>query len=163
MKLDVSLMSAEEIVNKYMDMIYRLAYSRIGNVSDAEDVTQEVFLKLIRSGKKFNDEEHIKAWLIKVAVNQIKSLATSAYARHRADYDEVENLAYVHKSSSGVVEAMRELPEKYFTVLHLFYFEELSIKQIAKMLKSSEGTIKARLSRGREQLKLILQEDYDFE
>lgn len=167
--MNVSVMSAEEIVDRYLNMVYRLAYARTGNVPDAEDITQEVFLKLIRSGQEFNDEEHVKAWLIRVTVNQVRTNATTAYNRHRADFEEAENISYetpndleLQETQGEIRAAMKELPEKYSTVLHLFYFDELSVKQIAEALDTSEGTVKSQLSRGRAMLKTILQEEFDY-
>lgn len=101
--------------------------------------------------------------MIKVTINQIKTNATNAYNRHRADFEEAENITYEDKNMSlGLREAMDELPEKYRIVLHLFYFDELSIKQIANALDTTDGTVKSQLSRGRTLLKTILQEEYDY-
>lgn len=151
-------LSAKELVDMYAVMIYRLAYSRLNSVQDAEDITQEVLLKYIRCGKKFRDEEHRKAWLLRVAVNAVKSMATSAYNRHRAGLKEAAELTYESKEPSGVAEAVAGLPEKYKTAIHLFYFEDLSVKQIAKITGKTEGTVKSLLFRGREKLKEILKE-----
>lgn len=151
-------LSAKELVDMYSAMIYRLAYSRLCSVHDAEDITQEVLLKYIRSGKSFRDEEHRKAWLLKVTVNTIKSFVSSAYNRHRAELDEAAELTYEDKEPTGVTEAVARLPEKYRVVIHLFYFEELSVTQISEITGKSKGTVKSRLSRGREQLREILKE-----
>lgn len=152
-------LSAKELIDRYSAMIYRLAYSRLCNVHDAEDITQEVLLKYIRSGKSFRNEEHRKAWLLTVTVNAIKSFVSSAYNRHRAELDEATELTYEEKEPTGITEAVSRLPEKYRVVIHLFYFEELSVNQIAEITGQSTGTVKSQLSRGREQLREILKED----
>ena len=159
-------LSAEELLAKYSDMVYRLAYARTGNVHDAQDITQEVFLKYIKADKKFNDEEHRKAWLLTVTANAGNSLMRSAWFKHRADFEEAESEGYYEPASSEESEvtiAVRELPEKYRTVVHLFYYEELSIKEIGGILKTSEANVKSRLFRARDMLKKKLKEvDYEF-
>ena len=151
-------LSAEEIVNRYSAMIYRLAYARLGNKYDAEDITQEVLLKYIRADKTYKDEEHRKAWLLKVTVNAIKSFVTSAYNRHREEIEKADNITYEMDEPTGVSDAVAKLPDKYRTVIHLFYFEELSVKQIAKIIGATEGTVKSQLTRGRDKLRKIMEE-----
>lgn len=149
-------LSARELVDKYSGMIYRLAYARLQSNADAEDVTQEVLLRYIRSDKTFNDEEHRKAWILKVTVNVIKTMATSAHRRHDVELNEAADMTYEEKEPSGVKEAVLQLDEKYRTAIHLFYFEQLTIEQIAKILGKSQGTVKSLLSRGRDKLREIL-------
>ncbi len=158
MKNQHSKLTAEEIVSRYSAMIYRLAYARLCNKYDAEDITQEVLLKFIRADKSFNDEEHCKAWLLTVTVNTIKSFVTSAYNRHRDDLEKADNISCEMDEHSDIIDAVAKLSDKYRTVIHLFYFEELSVKQISAITGSTEGTVKSQLSRGREQLKKILEE-----
>ncbi len=155
-------LSGAELVEKYSAMIYRLAYARLQNISDAEDVTQEVLLKYIRSGKTFNDEEHRKAWILKVTVNTIKTMATLAFRRHDVALEEAADMSYLPQESSGIGEAIRQLPEKYRTVIHLFYFEDLSVNEIAKITGKTAGTVKSQLSRAREKLKELLSEDEQY-
>lgn len=152
MKKNGNDISAERLVEMYSDMVYRLAYTRSQNVHDAQDITQEVFLKYIRSGKIFNDEEHRKAWLIKVAVNAGNSFARSAWNRHRADISEAEDKTEYIPEKSEVYYAVMELPEKYRMVVHLFYYEEIPVKEIGAILGISESAVKSRLFRAREML-----------
>lgn len=158
--------SAEELLKKYSDMVYRLAFARTGNVQDAQDIVQDVFLKYIRSGKKFNDEEHRKAWLLTVAANTSNTLVKSAWFRHRASFEEAESEDYYTPQINEykeVYDSVQALPEKYRVVVHLFYYEELSVKEIAAILKTSESNVKARLFRAREMLKTKLEaQDYEF-
>ncbi len=152
-------LSAAELVERYSAMIYRLAFARLQNISDAEDVTQEVLLKYIRNQKTFNDEEHRKAWILKVTVNTIKTVATTAFRRHDVPLEEAADMTYTTEPVSDVAEAVKQLPEKYRTVIHLFYFEDLPVKQIAQILGTTTGTVKSQLSRAREKLKELLSED----
>lgn len=158
--------SAEELLAKYSEMVYRLAYARTGNVHDAQDITQEVFLKYVKADKKFHDEEHRKAWLLTVAANTGNSFITSAWFRHRADFEEAESDDYYTPGipeHSSVYDAVMELPEKYRVVIHLFYYDEMSVKEISTILKTTEANVKSRLFRAREMLKKKLgEEDYEF-
>ena len=166
MSVGVNL-SAEALIEKYSDMVYRVAFSRTQNVSDAQDITQDVFLKYIKyikAGNSFREEEHCKAWLLKVAVNTGNTFVTSAWNRHRASLEEVGEVAAETKEDrSEVYEAVMGIPEKYRVVVHLFYFEELSIKEICKVLNMSETAVKSRLHRARELLKEKLKgAQYEF-
>lgn len=151
--------SAEQLLDMYSKMVYRLAFSRTQSKHDAEDITQEVFLKYIKSGKKFSDEEHRKAWLLKVTINTGKTLLTSAWFRHRTDIEHAENIGECMPEKGEVYYAVQKLPEKYRIVIHLFYYEELSIAQISKIINTKESTIKSQLHRGREMLKELLKEE----
>ncbi len=160
-------MSAEALIEKYSDTVYRVAFSRTQNVSDAQDITQEVFLKYIKymkAGNTFRDEEHQKAWLLKVAVNTGNTFVTTAWFRHRASLEEVEEVAAETKEDrSEVFDAVMHIPEKYRVVVHLFYYEELSIKQICNILNMSETAVKSRLHRARELLREKLKgAEYEF-
>lgn len=157
--------SAERLLEVYSDMVYTLAYSRTRNRHDAEDITQEVFLKYIKSGKRFSDEEHRKAWLLKVTVNSAKTFVGQAWFRHRADIEEAENAAESDSdSASPLLDAVSELPEKYRTAVHLFYYENLSVEQISEIMNSKPNTVKSYLHRARAMLKEILKEgDYGYE
>ena len=84
--------SFEQVMEFYMPMVYRIAFSRLGNTHDAEDITQDVFLKYYKADLDYNDEEHRKAWLIRCTINATKSLVTSAWFRHRASDEGLENM-----------------------------------------------------------------------
>ncbi len=155
--------SVEEILGTYSDMVYRLAYARTKNRQDAEDITQEVFLKYIRSGKKFKDEEHRKAWLLKVTANTSKTLLTSAWARHYARMEELPEEGSEIEEKSEVFYAVQSLPEKYRIVIQLYYYEELSVREISQILSKKESTVKSLLRRGRERVKNMLKEGEQYE
>lgn len=153
----------EEILRTYSEMVYRLAYARTKNRQDAEDITQEVFLKYIRCGKTFKDEEHRKAWLLKVTANTSKSVLTSAWARHYAHMEELPEKGSEMEERSEVFYAVQSLPEKYRIVLQLYYYEELSVREISEILSKKESTVKSLLRRGREQVKNMLKEGEQYE
>ena len=140
----------EETVEKYSNMVYRLAMARTRNIETSEDVYQEVFLRLARKMPEFESEEHKKAWLIRVTINCSKSILNSSFIKHRADLD--ENLSFETPERHDIYYAVLNLPIKYRTVIHLYYYENYSIKEISKILKLNENTIKTRLSRARQKL-----------
>ena len=156
--------SFDAVMRKYSDMVYRLAYSRTGNKFDADDILQEVFLRYIRADKTYNDEEHRKSWLIRITINCTRSFATSAWNRHKDQSEPDENVGAddpalrAAETRSDVMNAVLELPEKYRTVIHLFYYEDMSVAAISKVLGISESNVKTRLSRARDMLRISLKE-----
>jgi len=149
----------EELVDMYAGVIYRIAYSRLQNVPDAEDITQEVLLKYIKSDKSFNDEDHRRMWIIRVTVNAVNSLMSSSWRRRFVPLEEADAVSYTEPEQYGVREAMKRLPEKYRIPIHLYYFENMTINQIAAALNRKEGTVKSLLSRGRNKLRALLEEE----
>ncbi|MCR5403143.1 MAG: sigma-70 family RNA polymerase sigma factor [Butyrivibrio sp.] len=153
---------ASELLNRYGDSILRMAYSYLHNKSDAEDILQDVLLQYLRNRPVLNDEEHEKAWLLKVACNLSKNRIK--YNKLRETDELLEELVADDKEDLGFVwEAVKSLPVKYSEVIHLFYEEGMSTSEIAKVLGRKEATIRSDLKRGREKLKEVLKEAYDFE
>lgn len=151
---------AERLIEAYADAVYRLAYARTGSREDAEDVTQETFLRLVRTGPRFRDGEHCRAWLLRVAMNCAADLHRSAWRRHTRPLEEAEQLAAVpEETAGGVMEAVLALPERYRAVVHLYYYEELSAAEIAAILGKREGTVNTRLCRARAMLRAKLEEE----
>lgn len=152
------MLSPEEkksLVGKYYDMIYKLAVSQTKDLQHAEDVTNDTFLKFIETDKRFESEEHIKAWLIRVAINRGKSVFLSAWYRKTVPLE--ENIPVeMSVDESGVYSAVIKLPQKYRAVIHLFYYEDLSVAQIAETLNIRESTVRSQLTRGRAMLRNIL-------
>lgn len=144
-------MTIDAVFDKYCDTVYRLAFARTKNRFDAEDVLQTVFLKLLKTDTDFVDEEHLKAWLLKVAVNSSKNLLTSAWVRLTEGMR--DDLATDLVATTEVYSIVMELPQKYRTVIHLHYYEGYSCLEIAEILGTKEATVKTRLSRAREKLK----------
>lgn len=156
--------AVSELFAMYSDMVYRIAFSRTGNKYDAEDIMENTFLKYIKCSKKFNDEEHRKAWLLKVTVNSCNSFFTSGWNRHHADLDDAKDiLSCPEYEKSEVYYAVAKLPEKYRIAVHLFYYEDMSIEEICNIMGQKESTVKSQLHRAREKLKTILKEEqYEF-
>lgn len=146
----------EAVVEMYGDMVYKIALSQMKKKEDAEDVFQEVFLNYMNCKKKFLSQEHEKAYIIRMTVNGCKKHFTSAWFRHRADLSEIEETACMDHTERELYESVLELPPKYRLVIHLFYYEELSIAQISQVLHVKENTIKSQLMRGRSLLKEAL-------
>lgn len=152
-------LAPEELVSMYAGVIYRIAYSRLQNVHDAEDITQEVLLKYIKSDTGFKDEDHRRMWIIRVTVNAVNSLVRSAWRRHSVPLEDIGDMPCEGEDTSGIGEALKRLDEKYRVPIHLFYYENMTVSGIAEVLGCAEGTVKSLLSRGRNKLKTLLEED----
>lgn len=143
----------------YADMIYRLALVRTRNRADAEDVLQDVFFRCLRRQPHFRDREHQKAWLITAAINSSKSLLGRADRRHGVGPEALEFLSTEDDTDNSVYNAVMQLPEKYRTAVHLFYYEGYSVEEIGKMTETNPSTVKSHLHRAREALRKVLKED----
>ena len=148
-------------VEKYFDTVYRLALSQTKDAQRADDVLQEVFLRYIRTDKPFESEEHIKAWLIRVTINCAKSSFTNSWYKKTVPL--TEDIAFEIPEQEELYNIVAKLPKKYRTVIHLFYYEDLSVKEIAEITKSKESTVKSQLHRGREMLKSMLEGRFNLE
>ena len=147
-------------VELYSDMMYRVAYNITQNSEDAFDVCQDVFVRLVRNREKIKNQEHLKAWLLHATVNCSKSHCTQAFKKYYASMDELNNQTVTDDvEKSELFDAVMHLPEKYSTVIHLFYYEDLTIEQIADVLDITKPAVKSRLHRGRENLKRILEKE----
>ena len=144
-------------VERWGDMVYRLALARTASVPDAEDVFQEVFLRYFRHEETFRSDEHRKAWLIRCTVNRAKSLTASPWKKRTVPLETAEEVG-VEDDYREVYSAVLSLPGKYRAVIHLHYFEGLSVMEIAQTLHVAEGTVKSQLSRGRALLREMLKE-----
>lgn len=151
------------LVKKYIDTVYRIALSDTKSVHDAEDVTQNVFLALLRQKQPFDGDEHIRNWLIRVAVNECKKWHRAPW-RHHISFEECAAvLPDVPQPQREILDAVMALPRKYRIPIYLYYYEECSTQEIAQILKIPKGTVCTNLNRGREMLKLSLEEDEDDE
>lgn len=139
-------------IEQWADMVYRLALARSGNTQDAEDIFQEVFERFFRSESKLTDDEHRKAWLISCTINRCKSLHTSAWRKHIVPLETAAKIG-IPDDDREVYAAVLSLPDKYRTVIHLHYYEDLSVADIARALQVAEGTVKSQLSRARNLLR----------
>ena len=157
-----------EAVDAYANTVYRVAYSYCRNESDAQDIAQNVFLKLFQSDMGFHDTEHMRRWLIRVTVNESKNLCTSFWKKNiipleNSDFDQVSVEQFPYKESSDLYHAVMKLPHKYRVVIHLYYYEDYSVREIANILKRKETTIQTQLMRARKKLKAMLKEEWDDE
>jgi len=151
---------------KYGDMVLRAAYHHVRSYSEAEDITQEVFLKLHAEPQSFSSDEHLKAWLLRSAINRCINYHKSFRIRNRQSLDEVneESLSYEFTSDDKtVLEKVSALPDKYSSVIYLYYYEEYSIREISEILGKNENTVSSLLRRARKRLKLELEEDEVYE
>lgn len=146
----------DEIADKYIDTIYRLALSRTKSPQYAEDITQDAFVKLLSFNRGFDSEEHLKAWLLRVTINLTKDLFASAWYKKTGELP--EDVSYEDEEKSDLYYAVMKLPQKYRTVIHLHYYEGYSVEEIAKITTSTAGTVKSQLHRGRGMLKEIMEE-----
>jgi len=141
---------------RYQDNLFRLAFSMVRSRMDAEDVLQEVFLKYYQRIAPFSSEEHEKAWLIRVTVNACISLLRNPWRRFAPL---LERLAAPKPEEQHATELVQALPPRYAAVIHLYYYEELSVRQISQVLHMPEGTVQSRLARGRKRLEALLLEE----
>ena len=149
----------DALYEAYADMIYRLALVRTRNRADAEDVLQDVFFRCLRRQPHFRDQEHQKAWLITAAINSSKSLLSRADRRHAAGPEALEFLSTEDDTDATVYNAVMQLPDKYRTAVHLFYYEGYSVEEIGRMTETKPSTVKSHLHRAREALRKVLKED----
>ena len=157
----MSIISFEEAVKSYCDTVYRVSLNILKNPEDSKDAMQNVFLRYFKHQHSFESEEHIKAWLIRVAVNESKRLLKISSKHEFVPIDEVANTLFCENKEDKVIfrEVMR-LDEKYRTVILLYYFEGYDVKEIAYILKRNQATVRTQLSRARELLKNRIKEDF---
>ena len=149
------------LYGKYSGSVYRLAFSYLKNSADAEDIVQEVFMKLFSAELKFPDERSEKAWIMTVTANKCRDMLRSLtykYFHHSVALEDAD-LIYETPEESAVYHAVMELPPKYRIVIHLYYYEGYSTAETAKIIGISETAVQTRLYRGRNLLKKSLGED----
>lgn len=153
--------SIETVIQRYKGTVYSVALSYVKSRDDADDIFQEVFLIYFRTKPEFNEEEHRKAWLIRTTINCSKRVVDSTYRKRTVPLDEMEedSFEFQTKEENAVYIALQALPEKYRTVLHLFYFEDMSIDMICRALDMKTSTVKVQLMRGRELMREKLKEE----
>ena len=155
-------MSKEEFVifaEKYMDTIYRVAYSWTKNSDDANDVTQDVLIQLYKTTKEFESDSHLKNWLIRVTVNQCKMLFRSPWSKMEDIGEYANTLGFEEESHLDLFRAVMNLDKKYRVPILLFYYEGYSTAEIASILGIPEKTVSTRLFRAKARLKDYLKEE----
>ena len=148
-----------EIVENYSDMIFRIAYQYLFNKYDAEDIVQEVFVKLLTKIVIFKDEEHIKSWLIRVTINQCLDYKKSLTKKSTVPIENME--IPIEQKEGEILKELQLLKEDERNVLYLHYYEGYKIKEIAKILKQKQNTINSKLTRARKKLKEIMEVEYE--
>lgn len=142
----------QELVERYQNSLYAVAFNVCKNQQDAEDAVQDTFLQYYNSKKEFESEQHIRAWLIRVAINKAKNMNLSFWRKNKTSLEDyMETLVFETPESEHLFE----------TVIHLFYYEDYSVREIGEILKISESNVKVRLSRGRMLLRETLKEEWD--
>jgi len=143
---------------RYLDTVYRAALAYSGKPETADDVTQEVFLRLFRSDRQFESEEHLRNWLIRVTVNECKRSFASRWSRMLSLDEYAEQLTFPDREAGETFQAVMSLPRKYRMVIHLYYFEGYSTAEISRLLQRPQATVCSQLARGRRKLKELLLE-----
>lgn len=147
----------ESIFKRNADTVYRIAYLRTANTHDSEDIMQEVFLRFMKNEPYFENEQHEKAWFIHTTINRTNSFFTSAWKRRNVALED-DIVHYDNYNDGSVLDAVMALPKDMATAIHLFYYEDFSIKEISNSMGKSESAIKSLLFRGRQILKISLDE-----
>lgn len=147
------------IVNLFSDTIFKVALSNMQNKSTAEDILQNTLLKYMQCDKNFESDEHIKAWLIRVTINECKMIHRSFWKKKRIPLEDI--YTFEVEDQQELFFAVMSLPKKYRLVIHLYYYEGYSIKEIGEMIGQKENTIASWLHRGRKMLKEKLEVEYE--
>ena len=150
-------------VERHQTMVYRTALHALANSQDADDAVQEVFLRLYQRKGTFDGEEHLRRWLLRVTVNYCRDLMKSPWRRRVALEELPETPVFDKPREAALYREVMALPEKYRTVLNLFYYEELSVREIGTLLGVEASTVTTRLARARKRLRERLGEDWQDE
>ena len=164
----------KETIEQYSPFVYRLAYSLVKSRSDADDIHQEVFITYIKKRPDFENEEHKKAWFIRVTVNLCKNWQKSAWRRKMVsltefgdDWEEgagnnmIEVICEerISEEAASLINTVKKLPQKYRSVIHLFYYEEMSVEEISRAMQQKPSTVRTQLTRARRKLSEMLKEE----
>ncbi|MDE7478621.1 MAG: RNA polymerase sigma factor [Lachnospiraceae bacterium] len=154
--------SIQELAALYQNNLFAAAFNICKNTQDAEDIVQDTFVQYYTTKKEFDSEQHIRAWLFRVAVNKAKNVTHTFWKRNKVSIENyMETLTFETPEAGNLFETVMKLPEKYRIVIHLYYYEDYAVSEIADILKLSESNVKIRLSRGRGMLKEVLKEEWD--
>ena len=140
-----------ETVREFSDMLFRTALSYTANKTAAEDILQDVFLKYLTDSTLFHDSEHKKAWLLRVTINECIKYHRSVWNKRRVSLEEIRPSGI--REQHDLFDLVMELPGKYRIVIHLYYYEQLSVREIGELLHLKESTVQSRLHRARKKLR----------
>jgi len=159
-------LSFDEIIDRYKDAIFRMVYMHIGDFHKAEDITQEIFIKIFKNLSKFRGDSSIFTWIYKITINTISTYAKRSrtmadmlsvdYMEDLPDDDWDEEKLIEGLQNSSVISLIQRLPDKYKEVLILYYYQDLKVEDICSIINEPQGTIKSKLHRGRNMLKDML-------
>lgn len=154
-----SITEFREFYDRQVKRVYRLAMVLMGNISDAEDVTQTVFLKAWEKKPDFRDADHEIAWILTTTRNQCKDIHKSFYRRKRTDLENAPEpqVTLETQMDSEIWEALQSLAEKYRMGLYLYYYEGYSVRELSVILRRRESTLQTQLATGRKQMKSLLE------
>lgn len=147
----------EKVIQYYSNMVYRIAFARTGTKHDADDVFQEVFLRYVKKKPVFEDEEHRKAWLIRVTINCSHNFWSSLWRKMTQQLS--DDILFETEETLNLYTELQQLPPKYREVIHLFYYENMSLEEISLTLNRKNSTIRTQLTRARVMLKKIMKEE----
>jgi len=148
----------EETIKQYENKIYRTAVAIVGSKADAEDIVQEVFVKLLQKQPQFESHAHMVAWLMRVTVNLCKNYLRSFWWKKTTPL--LDTIPAQDVEQQDAMHAVLALPAKYRMVIHLFYYEGYSTKEIAEITEQKEATVRQLLTRARRMLKNLLEGEY---
>ena len=146
----------DELIEEYSNMILQIAYQNLFNKSEAEDITQEVFIKLIKNLKNLKSKEHIKAWIIRVTINLSKDYNKSFWNKNTTAID--EELKYFDEENRSVFKELSKLNTEYRNIIYLYYYQGYKITEISEILSMNQNTVSSYLTRARKELKNILED-----
>ncbi len=149
----------DRIAEKYLDSVYRATLTYCKNKENAEDAVQNAFIKLFSTDTQFNDDEHIKRWLIRVAVNECKNDFLSFRRRNVVSIEDLESEpSYTDETGEKreLFQMVASLPQNYRTVIYLYYYEGYNVKELSEILNISESNAQNRLMRARKKLQELL-------
>ena len=150
----------ETVVRTYQNRLYAAAFSACKNPQDAEDAVQDAFLQYWFLHREFESEEHVRAWLLRVAINRAKNRARSFFRRNVVPLEDyMEQLSFEAEEDSGLFQAVMALPAKYRLPLYLYYYEGCTVAEVGELLGLKPSTVQTRLARAREKLKAQLKEE----
>lgn len=147
----------ENVIECYSNMVYRLAFARTGTKHDADDIFQEVFLRYVKAKPVFNDEEHRKAWLIRVTINCSNNFWSSLWKKNTQEL--TGDIPFTTEETISLYTELQQLPPHYRDVIHLFYYENMSLKEISLALNRKGSTVRTQLTRARVMLKKLMEEE----
>ena len=149
--------NADRLVNTYADMILRISYMYLKQTHDAEDICQDVFMKLLTGDFVFHSSEHEKSWIIRTTINACKDHLRTSFLKRTVDLDHALEIEAPEKPDSQILDLVLMLPKNYRISIYLHYYEGYQVNEIASMLNKSDNTVSAYLSRGRKKLRQLIE------